>query len=71
MSWFLGFMMGIMLTAGYHALEARNAPKEPVAEVTAAEIIESYKAGAKDVLRLNPIDSRLEATCVQLWGMKQ
>lgn len=71
MSWLFGFMMGIMLTAGYHALEARNAPKEPVAEVTAAEIIESYKAGAKDVLRLNPVDPRLESTCVNLWGMRQ
>jgi hypothetical protein len=36
-----------------------------------AEIIEAYKQGAKDLLRLNPIDARLESTCVQIWGMKQ
>lgn len=71
MSWFLGFMMGIMLTAGYHALEARNTAPEPVKEVTSAEIIEAYKAGSRDVLKLNPIDPRLESTCINLWGMRQ
>lgn len=71
MNWLIGFLMGIMLTAGYNALEARNAVPEPVKEVTSAEIIAAYKEGAKDVLKLNPIDPRLESTCINLWGMRQ
>lgn len=70
MSWLIGFMMGIMLTAGYHTLTERK-PPEPVKVIEPAEIIEAYKAGSKDVLRLNPIDPRLESTCIQLWGMRQ
>ena len=70
MSWLIGFMMGIMLAAGYQTL-TESKPPEPVAVVEPLEIIEAYKAGSKDVLRLNPIDPRLESTCIQLWGMRQ
>jgi hypothetical protein len=46
--------------------------EEPVhqsAEV--ADVIQAYKQGSKDLLKLNPIDARLESTCIQIWGMKQ
>jgi hypothetical protein len=71
MNLLIGFLMGMMLTAGYNALEARNEAPEPVNDVTSAEIIAAYKEGAKDVLKLNPIDPRLESTCINLWGMRQ
>ena len=60
--------MGVLLCLIY----GRVTEKEPVhhsAEV--ADVIQAYKQGAKDLLRLNPIDARLESTCIQIWGMKQ
>jgi hypothetical protein len=60
--------MGILLCLIY----GRVTEKEPVhhsAEV--ADVIQAYKQGSKDLLRLNPVDPRLESTCIQLWGMKQ
>jgi hypothetical protein len=68
MNWLLGFTMGVLLCLIY----GRVTEKEPVhhsAEV--ADVIQAYKQGAKDLLRLNPVDPRLESTCIQLWGMKQ
>lgn len=71
MNWFIGFLMGILLTAGYHRIQEHH-EEQAVRPVNDPEdIISAYNRGAKDVLKLNPIDARLESTCVQLWGLKQ
>jgi hypothetical protein len=69
MNWIFGFVTGVLIVVGYNRIY-----DEPVVtrDVThPEEIIAAYNAGAKDILRLNPLDVRLESTCVQLWGMKQ
>lgn len=71
MNWFIGFMMGIFLTAGYHRIQESHEEKQAKQFIEFEEMIAAYNKGASDVLRLNPIDPRLESTCVQLWGMKQ
>jgi hypothetical protein len=71
MNWFIGFMMGIFLTAGYHRIQEGHEEKQAKQFIEFEEMIAAYNKGASDVLRLNPIDPRLESTCVQLWGMKQ
>jgi hypothetical protein len=60
--------MGVLLCLIY----GRVTEKEPVHHSTeVADVIQAYKQGSKDLLRLNPVDPRLESTCIQLWGMKQ
>lgn len=71
MNWFVGFMMGILLTAGYHRIQEGHEEKRAQVPTDPADIIAAYNRGATDVLKLNPIDARLESTCVQLWGMRQ
>ena len=75
MNWFIGFTMGLILAGGYSRImdvhqEAKR-QQEAAGKVHTVEIIEAYKAGARDLLKLNPIDPRLESTCIQIWGMKQ
>lgn len=71
MNWFLGFLMGILLTAGYHRIDEHN-QQQMVRPVNDPEdLISAYNRGVRDVLRLNPIDARLESACIQLWGLKQ
>ena len=75
MNWFLGFVMGLLLAGGYNRImdahqEAKR-QQEAAGQVETTQIIEAYKQGVKDLLRLNPIDPRLESTCIQIWGMKQ
>jgi hypothetical protein len=75
MNWFLGFVMGLLLAAGYNRIvdiqEESKRQQDAAGKVETQQIIEAYKAGSKDVLKLNPIDPRLESTCIQIWGMKQ
>ena len=75
MNWFLGFVMGLLLAAGYNRIvdiqEESKRQQDAAGKVETAQIIEAYKQGSKDVLKLNPIDPRLESTCIQIWGMKQ
>jgi hypothetical protein len=72
MNWLLGFVMGLLLAGGYNLWHGhREGGCPPEAQKVNAEIIQAYKQGAKDLLRLNPIDARLESTCIQIWGMKQ
>jgi hypothetical protein len=69
MNWIFGFVTGVLIVVGYNRIYS-----EPVVMGDATnpeDIIAAYNAGAKDILKLNPIDVRLESTCVQLWGMKQ
>jgi hypothetical protein len=69
MNWIFGFVTGVLIVVGYNRIY-----DEPVVTrdfTNPEEIIAAYNAGAKDILRLNPLDVRLESTCVQLWGMKQ
>ena len=67
--------MGLILAAGYNRIvdsqEEAKRQQEAAGKVETAQIIEAYRTGAKDLLRLNPIDPRLESTCIQIWGMKQ
>ena len=68
MNWLLGFVMGVLLCLIY----AKVTEVEPVHHSAGVEdVIQAYKQGSRDVLRLNPIDPRLESTCIQIWGMKQ
>jgi len=75
MNWLIGFVMGLLLAAGYNrivdAQEEAKRQQEAAGKVETLQIIEAYKQGSKDLLRLNPIDPRLESTCIQIWGMKQ
>ena len=75
MNWLVGFVMGLLLAAGYNrivdAQEEAKRQQEAAGKVETQQIIEAYKQGVKDLLRLNPIDPRLESTCIQIWGMKQ
>ena len=75
MNWFLGFVMGLLLAAGYNRIvdiqEESKRQQDAAGKVETAQIIEAYRQGSKDVLKLNPIDPRLESTCIQIWGMKQ
>lgn len=69
MNWIFGFVTGVLVVVGYNRIYS-----EPVVVRDATnpeDIILAYNRGAKDVLKLNPIDARLESTCVQLWGLKQ
>jgi hypothetical protein len=74
-NWLIGFVMGLLLAAGYNRIvdiqEEAKRQQEAAGKVETTQIIEAYKSGAKDVLKLNPIDPRLESTCIQIWGMKQ
>ena len=67
--------MGLLIAAGYNrivdAQEEAKRRQEAAGKVETSQIIEAYRAGSKDVLKLNPIDPRLESTCIQIWGMKQ
>ena len=67
--------MGLLLAAGYNRIvdiqEEAKRQQNAAGKVETAQIIEAYKQGAKDLLRLNPVDPRMESTCIQLWGMKQ
>jgi len=75
MNWLIGFVMGLLLAAGYNRIvdvqEEAKRQQEAAGKVETLQIIEAYKQGSKDLLRLNPIDPRLESTCIQIWGMKQ
>lgn len=75
MNWFLGFVMGLLLAAGYNRIvdiqEESKRQQDAAGKVETAQIIEAYRQGSKDVLKLNPIDQRLESACIQIWGMKQ
>ena len=75
MNWLVGFVMGLLLAAGYNRIvdiqEEAKRQQEAAGKVETAQIIEAYKQGTRDLLRLNPIDPRLESTCIQIWGMKQ
>jgi hypothetical protein len=68
MNWLLGFTMGVLLCLTYGKVTEKEIVHQS-AEV--ADVIQAYKQGSKDLLRLNPIDARLESTCIQIWGMKQ
>ena len=71
MNWLMGFVMGILLAAGYNRIVDIREEAKRESGFKTAEIIEAYKAGSQDILKLNPVDARLESTCIQIWGMKQ
>ncbi len=69
MNWIFGFVTGVLIVVGYNRIYS-----EPVVVADATnpeDIIAAYNRGTKDILKLNPIDARLESTCVQLWGKNQ
>ena len=65
--------MGLLVAAGYNRIidVQQEAKQQAITRVGTLDVIQAYKEGAKDVLKLNPIDPRLESTCIQIWGMKQ
>jgi hypothetical protein len=62
----MGLLLLVPTTYGCH-----RKPKVVHQSAEVADVIQAYKQGSKDLLRLNPIDARLESTCIQIWGMKQ
>jgi hypothetical protein len=60
--------MGLsVLSCGYTGLKSLSTSPQR-SQMSSKHIT---KQGSKDLLRLNPIDARLESTCIQIWGMKQ
>lgn len=75
MNWLLGFIMGVLLAAGYNRITDIQEEKRRIEEAPVAfgvpEVLESYRAGRKDALRTNPVSFELEQTCLEIWANKQ
>jgi hypothetical protein len=75
MNWFIGFIMGVLIAAGYNRLADINAEKKQVEEDVAAfgvsEVLSAYKEGRRDALKTNPASFELEQTCLEIWANKQ
>jgi hypothetical protein len=69
--WFLGLLVGIVLTSLVGISINKMRATEPPLEVLPRTVIEAYNAGLKDALMTNPTSPALEMTCVELWGRKQ
>jgi hypothetical protein len=54
MNWLMGFVMGILLAAGYNRIVDIREEAKRESGFKTAEIIEAYKAGSQDILKLNP-----------------
>jgi hypothetical protein len=75
MNWLLGFVMGVLLAAGYNRMMDINAEKKRLEEDVAAfgvgEVLSAYKEGRRDALKTNPVSFELEQTCLEVWSNKQ
>lgn len=75
MNWFIGFIMGVLLAAGYNRIADINAEKKRLEEDVAAfgvgEVLSAYKEGRRDALKTNPVSFELEQTCLEVWSNKQ
>ena len=75
MNWFIGFIMGVLLAAGYNRIADINAEKKRLEEDVAAfgvgEVLSAYKEGRRDALKTNPVSFELEQTCLEVWSNQQ
>ena len=75
MNWLIGFIMGVLLAAGYNRLADINAEKKRLEEAPIAlgvpEVLNAYREGRRDALKTNPVSFELEQTCLEIWANKQ
>jgi hypothetical protein len=75
MNWLLGFVMGVLLAAGYNRIVDINEEKKRLEEDVAAfgvgEVLSAYKEGRRDALKTNPVSFELEQTCLEVWSNQQ
>ncbi len=74
MNWLLGFIIGVLVAAGYNRIADINAEKRQVEEDVAfgvSELLSAYKEGRKDALKTHPASFELEQTCLEIWANKQ
>ena len=75
MNWLLGFVMGVLLAAGYNRIASIQEEKRMLEEASITfgvpEVLESYRAGRRDALKTNPVSFELEQTCLEIWANKQ
>jgi hypothetical protein len=69
--WFLGVMVGVVLTSLIAIGLNKIVSKEPPMEMMPKDIIQAYNMGLKDALRTNPASWDLEQTCLNMWADKQ
>jgi len=69
--WFLGLLVGIVLTSLVSLSMNKMMATEPPMKVLPKTVIEAYNAGLRDALVTNPVSPALEMVCVELWGKRQ
>ena len=69
MNWTFGFACGVLMVLALNRIY--DDPTVAHSTTDHESVIAAYNRGSSDVLKMNPIDPRLESTCLQLWGMKQ
>ena len=75
MNWTLGFVMGLLIAAGYNRIVDINEEKKRLEEaridLKVPYILDAYRSGRTDALRTNPVSFELEQTCLEIWANKQ
>jgi hypothetical protein len=71
MNWLMGFVMGILLAAGYNRIVDIREEAKRESGFKTAEIIEAIQGRVTRYFEAQPDRPRLESTCIQIWGMKQ
>ena len=75
MNWLLGFVMGLLIAAGYNRIVDINEEKKRLEEaridLKVPYILDAYRSGRVDALRTNPVSFELEQTCLEVWSNKQ
>ena len=75
MNWLLGFVMGLLIAAGYNRIVDINEEKKRLEEaridLKVLYILDAYRSGRVDALRTNPVSFELEQTCLEVWSNKQ
>ena len=75
MNWLLGFVMGVLLAAGYNRLvdiqTEQKRLEEARIDLKVPYILDAYRSGRADALRTNPVSFELEQTCLEIWANKQ
>jgi hypothetical protein len=74
-NWLLGFVMGVLLAAGYNRMvdiqTEQKRLEEARIDLKVPFILDAYRAGRTDALRTNPVSFELEQTCLEIWANKQ
>ena len=75
MNWLLGFVMGVLLAAGYNRLvdiqQEERRLEEARIDLKVPYIVDAYRSGRADALRTTPVSFVLEQTCLEIWANKQ